>query len=257
MPMHRTSAGEPARTLRLLWRHGLDRSGRGPRPGLSIDRIVDTAISIADRHGLDAVTMRRVSQQLDVAPMTLYTYVPGKAELLDLMLDATYAQMHRSDMAGKGWRARARAVADDNRALFAAHPWAATISTIRPPLGPGQLAKYEHELQAFEETGLDDVQRDAALTLLLQFVRTTSLAAAEAAAASRDSRIDDEQWWAVAGPLLEQVIDPADYPTATRVGTAAGSAYGSAYSPDHAYEFGLQRILDGLGVLIEGHGSER
>lgn len=127
-------------------------AGSTDSKGLSVDDIVDTAISIADSRGLDAVTVRRVAQQLDVAPMTLYTYIPGKAELIDLMLDAAdaaYAAMRRSAPAGTGWRARAAAVTDDNRALYAAHPWAATVSTARPPLGPGKLAKYEHELQAF------------------------------------------------------------------------------------------------------------
>jgi AcrR family transcriptional regulator len=78
--------------------------------------------------------MRRVAQALGVVPMTLYTYVPGKAELLDLMLDAAYAGMPRTDTRGQPWRQRLAAIA-------AEHPWAATISTIRPPLGPGQMAK--------------------------------------------------------------------------------------------------------------------
>ncbi len=255
MNTFRTSAGDPAVTLRLLWRRDAGSPQRGPRRGLSVDDIVDTAISIADRRGLEAVTVRGVAQQLDVAPMTLYTYVPGKAELVDLMLDTAYATMRRSAPAGTGWRARAAAVADDNRALYATHPWAATVSTARPPLGPGQLAKYEHELQAFEGTGLDDVQRDAALTLLLGFVRASSLEAAEVATAREDSRVDDAQWWAATGPLLEQLTDPADYPTATRVGAAAGAAHGAAFSADHSYEFGLERILDGLGVLIDGGSS--
>src|SRR5262249_4237873 len=81
---------------------------------------------------------------------TLYTYVPGKAELLDLMLDAAYQRMRRTDTAGQPWRQRVTAVAAENRALLEAHPWAAAISTIRPPLGPGLMAKDEHELSAFD-----------------------------------------------------------------------------------------------------------
>jgi AcrR family transcriptional regulator len=247
---HRTSAGDPVLTLRLLWRRAPDEGRRGPRPRLSLDEIVDAAIRLADNDGLDALGMRQVAQRLGVAPMTLYSYVPGKAELLDLMLDAIYLRMPRPDRTGLLWRERVAAVAADSRALFAAHGWAASVATTRPPLGPGQLAKYEHELRAFDGTGLDDVQTDAALTLVLQFVRSNALAELEVRNAHAASELDDEQWWATAGPLLAELVDPAAYPTATRVGTAAGETHGAAYSPDHAYEFGLQRILDGLDRLI-------
>jgi AcrR family transcriptional regulator len=196
--------------------------------------------------------MRRVAQALEVAAMTLYTYVPSKAELLDLMLDAAYAQMPRPDTTGQPWRQRLAAVAEENRALFHAHPWAATVSTLRPPLGPGLMAKYEHELSALDGLGLDDVEIDDALTYLLSFVQAGARAAADASSARHDSAMDDEQWWAANAPLLARVLDPRTYPLATRVGTAAGAAHGSAHDPDHAYEFGLQRVLDGLAALIDG-----
>jgi AcrR family transcriptional regulator len=224
---------------------------RGPRPGLSVERIVSGAIEIADRDGLCAVTMRGVAESLGVGPMALYTYVPGKAELLDLMLDAVYGEMPRAEWVSTGWRDRLATVARDNRELFDAHPWAAAVSTSRPPLGPGLMSKYEHELSALATAGLDDVETDAALTFLLDFVRCSALATHDVRAVHRDSGMTDEQWWTATAPLLARVIDAATYPTAARVGTAAGAAHGGAYSPDHAWEFGLERVLDGLGVLIE------
>ncbi|KUN82308.1 TetR family transcriptional regulator [Streptomyces griseoruber] len=255
VPVERSSAGDPARTLELLWRVPADAPRRGPRQRLSIDAVVDVAIGLADAEGLEAPTMRRVAQGLGVAPMTLYTYVPGKAELLDLMLDAVYARMPRTDTSGRPWRERLTAVAEENRALFEAHPWAASVATGRPPLGPGLMAKYEHELSALEGCGLDDVERDDALTYLLDFVRAHARSAAEARDARRDSAMDDAQWWAAGAPLLAQVLDPAAYPTATRVGTAAGTAHGSAHNPEHAYTFGLARALDGLAALVERRGG--
>jgi AcrR family transcriptional regulator len=212
--------------------------------------VVDAATELADAQGLDAVTMRQVARALGVVPMTLYTYVPGKSELLDLMLDAAYARMPRTDTAGQPWRQRLAAIAAENRRLFEVHPWAAAISTIRPPLGPGQMAKYEHELSAFGSLGLDDVTIDDCLTYLLSFVQACARAAADARDTQRDSAMDDEQWWATNAPLLARVFDESAYPTAARVGAAAGAAHGSAYSPGHAYDFGLQRVLDGLAALI-------
>ncbi|OEU87174.1 TetR family transcriptional regulator [Streptomyces abyssalis] len=256
MPVDSSSAGDPARSLELLWRVPADAPRRGPQQRLSIDTVVAVAVGLADADGLDALTMRRVAQELGVAPMTLYTYVPGKAELLDLMLDAAYAQMTRADTTGQQWRARLTAVAEENRTLFETHPWAATVSTSRPPLGPGMMAKYEHELSALEGHGLDDVEMDAALTFLLDFVQANARSTAEARAARQKSKMDDEQWWAANAPLLEKVLDPRAYPVAVRVGTAAGTAHGAAYSPEHAYEFGLGRVLDGLAVLIDGPVTE-
>lgn len=242
---------DPDHMLRLLWRAGDDPPRRGPRPGLSVDAVVEAAIRLADAAGLDAVTMRRVAQQLGVAPMTLYTYVPGKAELLELMLDAAYAAMSRADTSGRPWRERVAAVAGENAALYAAHPWAATVSTGRPPLGPGMMAKYEHELAAFDGVGLDDVTVDAALTHLLNFVRSTARDAADARAVRQATAMDDAQWWSANAPLLERVLDPAAYPRAVRIGGAAGAAQQSAYDPERAYGFGLVRVLDGLAALID------
>jgi AcrR family transcriptional regulator len=251
MAKDRTGSGHPSRTLELLWREpGSGGKGRGPKQGLSVDAVVRAAIELADAEGLDAVTMRRLAQRLDVTPMTLYTYVPGKAELLDLMLDAVYLRMERADHADEPWRERVMAVAGENLALVARHPWVAELPVTRPPLGPGLMAKYEHELRAFEGLGLDDVEQDAALTHLLDFVQSTARKAHDAAAAERDSAMSDEQWWAANAPMLARVFDPERYPVATRVGSAAGEAHQSAYSPEHAYEFGLQLILEGLARLV-------
>ncbi|MEV0530305.1 TetR/AcrR family transcriptional regulator [Kitasatospora sp. NPDC050463] len=252
MPSDRTSAGDPARTLALLW--GLtaeEKPGRrGPRQARSTAEIAAAAISLADAEGVDAVTMRRVAQELGLSPMALYTYVPGKAELLDLMLDTVYATMPRSVPVDEGWRARVAAVADDNRALYGAHPWVASVSTSRPPLGPGLMAKYEYELRALEGTGLPDVELDAALTHLLGFVQTCARMGADGRAAQQDSAMTDEQWWSANADLLARVFDAERYPVAARVGAAAGEVHGGAYSADHAYAFGLARVLDGFAALI-------
>ncbi|WP_026925121.1 TetR/AcrR family transcriptional regulator [Glycomyces arizonensis] len=237
--------------LELLWREAPASPRRGPRKGLTVDAVVDAAIAIADAEGLEAVTMRRIAQSLGVAPMTLYTYVPGKAELIVLMLDALYAAMPRTETTGRLWRERLAAVARDNYAMYRAHPWAAAASQTRPPLGPGQCAKYEHELRSLDDTGLSDVERDDALAYLLAFVRTAAADAARAEAERETTAMSDREWWESNGPLLAKVFDAERYPTAARVGQAAGEAHGAAFEPRHAFDFGLERTLDGLAALIE------
>jgi AcrR family transcriptional regulator len=253
MPSSRTGRGDPARTLALLWRNGATARGRrGPRPRLSVETVVAAAIAMADADSLDAVTMRALGERLGVSAMTLYTYVPGKAELVDLMVDALYADMPREPWpSGRDWRTRLRAVADANRKLYTTHPWAARVSTARPPLGPGLMAKYEHELAALDGSGLTDLEMDGALTFLLGFVQGMAVAAQDHAAAQAESG-SDQEWWAEAAPLLARAVDPRRYPLAARVGTAAGTAQAGAYDADRAYEFGLERVLDGLAVLVAG-----
>ncbi|RDI52130.1 TetR family transcriptional regulator [Nocardia mexicana] len=247
----RSSAGDPARTLELLWREPARTSGRGPKQRSSIDEVVAAAVDIADAEGLDALTMRAVASRLGLTPMATYTYVPGKAELLDLMLDSVYRQMPRANIAGLPWRKRVSAVAAENRELLVRHPWVAYVPTTRPPLGPGVAAKYDHELRAFDGLGLDDVEMDAALTYLLGFVTSVARIAIDTARAATDSGISDREWWERTAPVLERVFDPDRYPLGARVGSAAGQAHDSAYSADHAWDFGLARVLDGLAALIE------
>jgi AcrR family transcriptional regulator len=253
----RTSEGNPAKTLGLLWRDRDDpqrsRPRKGPRQRLDVDQVVAAGIALADESGLEALTMRAIADRLSVSPMSLYTYVPGKAELLDLMLDSLYLAMPRPSLPPpERWREGVRAIADQNRELFQAHPWAARVSTARPPLGPGLMAKYEYELGAFEGLGLGDVEMDAALTHLLTFVQAAAVAAEDAAGLASDSGVDDSGWWDEVAPLLERFVTPADYPLASRVGTAAGVEQGAAFDPERAYSFGIERTQDGLAALIEG-----
>jgi AcrR family transcriptional regulator len=253
MPADRTGAGDPDRTLALLWRAAdhLPRR-RGPRPSRSVDDVVAAAVALADEHGLAAVTMRAVAERVGVAPMSLYTYVPGRSELLDLMVDAAHLAMERPPWRSRSWRRRVTAVAEANRSLFAAHPWLAEIGTLsRPPLGPGQLAKYEHELAAFDGTGLRAVDTDAALAFVLGFVEQHARTAEAARRARQESAMDDAQWWEANAPLLARVVDEADYPRAVRIGSAAGAAQGSAHDPVPAWTFGLARVLDGLAALVD------
>ncbi|MGP4058164.1 TetR/AcrR family transcriptional regulator [Mycobacterium sp. 4D054] len=248
----RTSAGDPVRTLELLWRTpGGARTPRGPRQRTTVDAVVGVATEIADADGLAAVTMRAVATRLGIATMATYTYVPGKAELLDLMLDSVHAQMPRADLRGLPWRERVSAIAAENRDMLDRHPWVAQLATTRPPLGPGTIAKYEHELGAFDGLGLSDLEMDAALTYVLGFVMSVARIAIDSQRAGADSGVTDQAWWERAEPLLARMFDAEKFPLASRVGAAAGRAHAGAYSAGHAYEFGLARVLDGLAPVIE------
>lgn len=243
-----SGTGDPARSLALLWRDRQRDEQRG-RSGLSVGRIVAAAIEVADADGLPALSMRRVAERLGAGAMSLYTYVPGKAELIDVMLDTAYGELTRSGSDG-GWRATLELVARESWALYRRHPWLLQVATGRPPLGPNVTANYEFQLRAVDGLGLTDIEMDSVVTLIGGYVHGAARGAIEAAQAEQSTGMTDEQWWFAHAPILAQVMDGSRYPTAARVGTAAGEAYGAAFDPIHAFEFGLARVLDGLEVFI-------
>lgn len=127
------------RSIELLWGTRGPRT-RGPKPGLTVEGIVAAAIELADADGLESLSMRRVAERLGVGTMSLYRYVPGKAELLDVMVDRVNTETERpGDVAG-GWRGRLEQIARENRRLFERHPWLLQVFPGRPPLGPGIIA---------------------------------------------------------------------------------------------------------------------
>ncbi|MGD7705421.1 TetR/AcrR family transcriptional regulator [Microlunatus sp. Y2014] len=252
MTSERTGAGEPSRTLGLLWGEQPVRR-KGPARSVQVPHLVGSAVELADERGLAAVTMRAVAERVGISPMSVYTYVPGKPELLDLMVDTLYAAMPRPPWAaGQTWRHRLTAVAEANRQLLVAHPWLTEVAALsRPPLGPGTMAKYEYELAAFDDTGLDDLDVDAALSHLIGFVQGHCRSAHDAARASTDTAMSDADWWAANQPVLARAFDPDSYPRAVRIGAAAGEAYGSAWDAERAWTFGLACTLAGLTALVE------
>ena len=210
--------------------------------------MVETAIAIADAEGLAALSMRRVADAVGVATMTLYSYVPGKAELLDVMLDTVTGETARPAITG--WRDGLARIARENWKLYHRHPWILQVAAYRPPLGPNLIAKYEYELSALDGIGLSDVEMDSVLTLVLGFVAGAARGSVEAAHTKQQTGITDEEWWAATGPLLAQVIDESQFPIASRVGSAASEQYGGPSAPDYAFEFGLNRVLDGVETFV-------
>jgi AcrR family transcriptional regulator len=243
-------SGDPKRSMELLW-GTREPPRRGPRPRLTVAQIIGTAVRIADAEGLAALSMRRVGEELGVTAMSLYTYVPSKAELVDVMLDTVLGEVEPTDRPGAGWRERLELVARQNWELFRRHPWMLQVSMSRPVLGPNLVARYDYELRAVEGVGLSDVDMDLVVTLVSNYVRGAVRTALEAAEAERRTGMSEDEWWAAYAPLLERVFDGGAYPVAARVGAAAGEEYQSAIAPERAFEFGLQRVLDGIGAYID------
>lgn len=236
----------PRSLIDLLWRDHPDAptgGSRGPRARISTGEVVDAALQLADTSGLPAVTIRRLADALDVSTMSVYTHVNSRDDLLVLMADAAHRAMARPSYGRLGWRNRVQQVAESNLALLRARPWLHDIVDQRTALGPGTIAKYDHELAALAPLGLEPVSCDASLTFVLDFV------AASARALRPDPRAGElaEHWPEWSARLTTYLAD--DYPLAQSIGAAAGEAMGAAADPLLAWDFGLARVLDALATL--------
>lgn len=251
MPEKRTAmAANPVKTLALLW-GPQDRPGRS---GLTVRAIVEEAVAIADTGGLDTVSMRSVAEKLGAGTMSLYTHIPGKSALVDLMIDTVNGELYADldEPAGQGdWRAGLRFIAGKNWELYVRHPWLLQIPQGRPALGPNISRKYEAELRPLDGIGLSDEQMDGVLTMVLVHVQGMARWQAALTADRTDSGADDEQWWTAIEPALAAVMDPSAFPVAGRVGRAVGEQLNSAGDPAGSLEFGLDRILDGVQHLLD------
>lgn len=248
------AAPDPTRGLALLW-GAQDQPGRS---GLTLGAIVTAAIEIADREGFEAVSMRAIARQLQSGAMTLYTHVPGKDELTDLMIDRAYGELYEDVGApsrqSSTWREGLRFIAERNWDLYRRHPWLLQIAG-RPTLGPNASDKYEAELRPLDGIGLSDLEMDSVLTLVLSHVEATARAQLNMMQTQRDSGVTDLEWWAAMAPTLIRLSQGKELPVASRVGQAAGLAYQAASNPVHAFSFGLERILDGVAMLLS-HRAE-
>jgi AcrR family transcriptional regulator len=255
------SRGDPRRTMALLWGR-VPAPSRGPKPGIDVSEIVAAAIAIADAEGLEAVSMRRVAERLGRSAMSLYTYVPGKGELLDLMLDTTLGELPVEYPRDGGWRAAIEASARAAWAFYQRHPWVLQVAGARPVLGPHEIDVYESHLRLFDDLGLSAVEMVRSAAVVSSFVRGAASALADARAAEQATGQSDDAWWSSRAPLLEELAGEewiARHPTLVRL--QGEGAFDQLDRPDpvtpytvqealDTFEFGLQRLLDGLEALV-------
>ncbi len=209
---------------------------RGPKPALTLDRIAEAAVAVADAEGLAAVSMQRVAADLGFTKMSLYRYLPGKAELVALMVEHAVGAPPELDPAD--WRTALRDWAHHLLAAYVRHPWALEATVGPRPLGPHELGWMEQALAALSGTGLSGTERLDTIAVLSGHVR---MIAQQAAAA----RHPDAQFSASITAALAGHADR--FPALAATMTAAATESGH----DQAFEFGLARLLDGLHTLTQ------
>jgi AcrR family transcriptional regulator len=232
---------------------------RGPKRELSIERIVDAAIEIADAEGLGAVSMSRVATSLGFTTMSLYRYVTSKDDLVLLMQEAASEVAVPDDALERTWRDGVTAWVLAIRGAYAAHPWLVDIPVSGAPITPNSLTVVDWFLREVRDLPLSDGEKMSTLLLLTSYSRATSAQERDlAAAAARAADPADVTGASFLGTLTE-LVTPERFPHLAPLfagGGYIGDPSEAAFDVDDDFSFGLRRILDGIehhvARLVEG-----
>jgi AcrR family transcriptional regulator len=216
------------------------------RPRLSREKVLDTAVALADRAGMDAVTMRNLASELGVEAMSLYYHVANKDELLDGMVELVMEEINRAVAQpadpGSGWKTKLRDRILTSRRVMLAHPWAPNLFESRATMTPPVIAYFEATLGLLLEGGFSyDLAHHAmhalgsrALGFTQELFQPGSDEAEEASA-----------------EMLAMMADQFPHLTGMVAAVAHDEPGGTlGWCDDQSeFEFGLDLILDGLERL--------
>lgn len=236
-------------TLETAW--GLrERPSKGPKPGLSLDRIVDAGIAIAAAEGIGAVTMGRVAKALGASPMSLYRYVSARDELYVLMQDAATGAPPEMPAEITGWRAQLEWWARAQREVFRRNLWLVRIPITSPPVSPHSLEWMELGLAALDGSGLGEGWKLSVLMLVGGFVRNEVALMADLDTVMRAEGKEPDEVMRQYARTIDALTSsaPERFPALRR--TLAAGVLDVADAEDTEFEFGIVRVLDGVAVLI-------
>lgn len=229
--------GGDVRRMDLLWGVA-DTPSRGPRPGLSVGQITRTAVEIADAEGLGAVSMQRIAGVLGFTTMSLYRYLPGKADLVALMVDMAIGERPDLNAVPASWRDQLAEWARRCLRIFTQRPWLLEPTGKHRVMGPNELGWMDAALAVLAGAGFTPRDQHHAFLLVAGHVRSV----AQWTAGTDKLKVDE---WSVG--VGERVSRHADrFPAVVAVLEA--DVYAKA--ADEPLEFGLRALLAGLGDLL-------
>ena len=226
-----TGAADEQATVDLLW-GGRAAATRGPKPALTIERIAEAAVAVADAEGIDAVSMQRVAESLSFTKMSLYRYVAGKSDLLAVMVEHAVGEPPDTSRRS-GWRARVERWAGQLSASWDEHPWLPGVTTGRRVMGPREIGWVEAGVAALEGTALTPAERFDVVVLISGHLRNTQSAG-----------VAGTQPWHE-GPHAGLIgADPGRFPA------LAGLLTARVRTPRQNRDFGLRCLLDGVAARL-------
>jgi AcrR family transcriptional regulator len=217
---------------------------RGPKPAHSVERIVETAIELADAEGFAALSLPKIAKRLGFTTNALYRYITSKDELLVLLRDAGWGEPPTSVRLAEGWRDAAAAWVHGYVERTRQHPWLLDVPVRGAPVTPHVLRWLEVLLAALKDTGLRERDTLDCALLLDGYARSTAMLARDL-----HQSTDPPVQSAAVGEFLMPLLLERGFPLVARM--LSGGGYEDGEIDDHDIDFGLHRILDGIEVLIE------
>jgi len=209
----------------------------GKRKSLNRALIVETAMSMADRDGLEALSMRRLGAELGVEAMSLYNFIEGKEDLLNALVDRAVQEVELPSPKPSQWKSAMRKRALSTRQMLLRHPWAATLIESRPDPGSERLDYYDSLIGMFRKAGFSLKHAPRCLLLLDSYIYGFALQEDSWPLDSQETMGDAARRYAENTTLenhryLEELV--TEY------------AMKNQYDPDADFLFGLELILDGM-----------
>lgn len=235
--------GALPKVVELAW--GLDQPGtRGPKRGLSLEQILDTAIELADAEGVTALSMGRVAKSLGFTTMSLYRYVSSKDELLELISDRVVGPPPVLPK-DASWRVQLEAWANQEYAMMVSRPWWLKLPITAPPTGPNNMAWLDAGLGALAGVELTAASKFQVITNVSLFVIGRARFVVDLAA---QTVADEAAYQAV----IARVVNREDFPHLSAVIAEGGleDEPAAEESEDIDFGFSLGLLLDGIEQLV-------
>jgi AcrR family transcriptional regulator len=233
----RRPAAQPE--IDLIWLRP-ERGARDQRPALSRDQIVRAAIELADEHGLDAVSTRRIATRLGSGPTSMYWHVPSKADLYELMFDTAVGEVELPGRPSGDWQADLRALARSTHAMLQRHPWLMLLG-IQPGLGPNTRRYGEYGMRVLGGLGLDPQARTEVLAVLNNYLFGFAHRETARDQLIKRAGLTEQQW-------QERLRGYAADTRHRDPGLARDVETRMHLTSSHSFEFGLDCLLDGIAM---------
>ncbi|MYQ40484.1 transcriptional regulator, TetR family [Streptomyces sp. LamerLS-316] len=218
-------------------------------PQLSRERVIRTAIALADAEGLAALSMRRLATEFGTSTMALYRHVPSKGELVRLMSETVFGS-GPPDPRPTGWRPLLEQEARWLWKQYAQHPWLARAMAglTRPTASPNAMRYTERVLTALTGLGLTPEKMLHIHLTVLGYAQGIAMAVELESQARQDSGMTADEWMTAIEPRMDALQTARAYPVLSTLFDE-----GNFELDLHTlFEFGLGRVLDGVEVLVEG-----
>ena len=235
---------ELPRGIALAWGVAADPQ-RGPKREMSVEKIVDAAVELADAEGIGAVSMAAVAAKLGFTPMSVYRYVSAKDDLLLLMQEQATGLPPESHLESDGWRERLLALYEEQVLLYLRHPWILSLPITGSPITPNSSAWLDASLAALESTPLNADERMAVALAVTGDARWCGIVQAGYTAQTRSSGLNPEQVAVREATLYDRVITADEFPALRRA-----IDEDVFLSPADPFRFGVDRVLDGVAAYI-------